>query len=402
MASRSYKSNNTVQCSASTKRHSEESLERPSKKSRTSPSSPSDSCSLKTWPTSCAGSVSSRLWTDTGESTNSSKRKSTADETEEGPRKRSRVTPILAEYHSETFCGSSHNEDAQPSSDLEDHDVPLLSPLLKAIKDAYEEKYVEQELLGRGGFGAVFAGYRRRDNLPVAIKHIHLIAAKIIKVPWGSGKREVPLEVALLQQAKPLESGPSAVVGLLNWYIVGQELILVLERPVPCMELCDYFETGQRPMLEHEVKIIGKQLVDAFIEIHSRGVFHRDIKMENILIETGSDVPRVRIIDFGCGTFVTEEGYTSGPGTPMYQSPEWITNRGYKAEPATVWQLGVLLYTMVHGDFPFNYPDKKVFGNLYVSKNLSNNCQNFLQSCLLMTPEDRATLEALKNHPWLV
>ncbi|XP_034555358.1 serine/threonine-protein kinase pim-1-like isoform X2 [Notolabrus celidotus] len=389
MASRSCKSNNTVQCSASTKRHSEESLERPSKKSRTSPSSPSDS------------SVSSRPWIVTGESTTSSKRKSTADETEEGPRKRSRVTPIPAEDHRETSCGSFHNEDAQPSSDLEDHDVPKISRLAKAIKAAFEEKYVEQELLGKGGFGAVFAGYRRQDNMPVAIKHIHLSSVDIIK-PGDSGDRELPLEVALLQQANPPESGPSAVVGLLNWYVVGQEVIIVLERPVPCMDLGDYFKTRQFPMPEHEAKIIGKQLVDALIEIHSRGVFHRDIKMENILIETGSDVPRVRIIDFGCGTFVTEEAYTSGPGTPMYRSPEWIINRRYKAEPATVWQLGVLLYKMVHGYFPFNYPKNKVFGNLYVRNNLSNNCQDFLQSCLLKTLEDRPTLEILKDHPWLV
>ncbi|XP_034546095.1 serine/threonine-protein kinase pim-1-like [Notolabrus celidotus] len=387
MASRSYKSNNTVQCSASTKRHSEESLERPSKKSRTSPSSPSDSCSLKAV---------------TEESTASLKRKSTADETEEGPRKRSRVTPIPAEDHRETPCGSCPNEDAQPSSNLEDHDVPLISPLAKAIKAAFDEKYVEQELLGKGGFGAVFAGYRRQDNVPVAIKHIHLSSVEIIKVPGDLGDRKLPLEVALLLQAKPPESGPSAVVGLLNWYVVGQELILVLERPVPCMELGDYFRTRQFPMPEHEVKVIGKQLVDALIEIHSRGVFHRDIKMENILIETGSDVPRVRIIDFGCGTFVTEEAYTSGPGTPLYKSPEWIINRRYKAEPATVWQLGFLLYTMVHGHYPFNYPQKKVFGNLYVRQNLSNNCLRFLQSCFLTAPEDRATLEALKDHPWLV
>lgn len=46
-------------------------------------------------------------------------------------------------------------------------------------------------------------------------------------------------------------------------------------------------------------QIIMKQLVDALIEIHSRGVFHRDIKLDNILIETGSDGPCVRIIDFG-------------------------------------------------------------------------------------------------------
>ena len=55
---------------------------------------------------------------------------------------------------------------------------------------------------------------------------------------------------------------------------------------------------------------ITKQLVDALIEVHSRGVFHGDIKLDNILIETGSDVPRVRLIDFGCGKFLSEIYFT--------------------------------------------------------------------------------------------
>ncbi len=59
---------------------------------------------------------------------------------------------------------------------------------------------------------------------------------------------------------------------------------------------------------------ITKQLVDALIEVHSRGVFHRDIKLDNILIETSSDVPRVRLIDFGCGTFLSEGTYIAEHG----------------------------------------------------------------------------------------
>ncbi len=44
--------------------------------------------------------------------------------------------------------------------------------------------------------------------------------------------------------------------------------------------------------------------------MHSKGVFHRDIKLANVLIQLDSDVPRVRIIDFGCGTFSKDESYS--------------------------------------------------------------------------------------------
>ncbi|TNN76995.1 Serine/threonine-protein kinase pim-2 [Liparis tanakae] len=67
------------------------------------------------------------------------------------------------------------------------------------------------------------------------------------------------------------------------------------------MDLIDYINSRGYHLPEHEAKTIAKQLVDALIEVHSRGVFHRDIKLDNILIETGSDVPRVRLIDFGSG-----------------------------------------------------------------------------------------------------
>lgn len=61
-------------------------------------------------------------------------------------------------------------------------------------------------------------------------------------------------------------------------------------------------------------QIIIKQLADALTEIHSRGVFHRDIKLDNIVIETGPDGPRVRIIDFGSGTSLSEGMYTTEQG----------------------------------------------------------------------------------------
>lgn len=56
-------------------------------------------------------------------------------------------------------------------------------------------------------------------------------------------------------------------------------------------------------------QIIMQQLVEAAIELHSQQVFHRDIKLENILLETGADVLRVRMTDFGCGCFARKGHY---------------------------------------------------------------------------------------------
>lgn len=67
-----------------------------------------------------------------------------------------------------------------------------------------------------------------------------------------------------------------------------------------------------------------KQLVDASIQMLSMGVFHRDIKKENVLIEKGSAGTRVRIIDFGCGCFVRKEPFCIIYGTMSAFSPSFV------------------------------------------------------------------------------
>ncbi|TMS19084.1 Serine/threonine-protein kinase pim-2 [Larimichthys crocea] len=158
----------------------------------------------------------------------------------------------------------------------------------------------------------------------------------------------IPNEVLLMQRVAsgPDSVGKSAAVSLLDWYDLDQEVVLVMERPFPCTDLYAYI-TG--PMDENQAKIIMRQLVEAAIKLHSEGVFHRDIKKENVLLETGSEVPRVRLIDFGCGCFVKKGPYRCFSGTSAYAPPEFFKQGRYEAGPTTVWQLGALLYELLDG-----------------------------------------------------
>uniref|UniRef100_A0A8C4D833 non-specific serine/threonine protein kinase n=1 Tax=Dicentrarchus labrax TaxID=13489 RepID=A0A8C4D833_DICLA len=227
---------------------------------------------------------------------------------------------------------------------------------------AFEAKYTEGVMLGEGGFGSVYAGYRKDDNLP----DMTLLRWK----KMGNGIL-IPMEVALLLKLRPAAAETSAAVTLLDWYDLDDELILVLERPDPCMDLVDYMNSRGSALPEQEAKIIVKQLVDALIEIHSRGVFHRDIKMDNILIEIGNDVPRVRLIDFGCGTYLSEGIYIKEQGTYIYGSPEWFLNGLYRAGPTTVWQLGVVLYGILHRALPFQNSTEIIYENPPIRDGLS-------------------------------
>ncbi|XP_072231743.1 serine/threonine-protein kinase pim-1-like [Leuresthes tenuis] len=264
----------------------------------------------------------------------------------------------------------------------------------------FEEKYEEKNQLGEGGCGSVFAGCRREDHLPVAIKHIP--KDKVFCKHKDKNGRQISVEVAVmlkLEGSTASSVGHSAPVSLLDWYDLQQELILVLERPMPAEDLAHYIEEHGGSLQEDEAKIIIQQLVDAAVHLKQNSIFHRDIKIENILIETGSDVPRLRLIDFGMSCINKKTSiYRTFYGTSAHVPPEWLNSCTYSAGPTTVWQVGVVLFEMLHNkDFrSTNFIRKR----LKISSTLSQDCLDFLEQCLIKVPKQRPTLEQLLNHTW--
>uniref|UniRef100_A0A8D3C5U4 non-specific serine/threonine protein kinase n=1 Tax=Scophthalmus maximus TaxID=52904 RepID=A0A8D3C5U4_SCOMX len=202
----------------------------------------------------------------------------------------------------------------------------------------------------------------------------------------------MPMEVAIMLKLagrKKGSVGASAPVSLLDWYDLGQELILVLERPFPSEDLSTYIFENGGSLQEKEAMDILKQLVDAAIGLQDRKVFHRDIKSENILIEMSSSVQRVRLIDFGLSCIVKKNSvYRTFSGTQYHTPPEWCSCSTYRAGPTTVWQLGIVLYEMLHLDTLF---ETKSFLNdeLEISSELTTDCKDFLQLCLETVPQQR-------------
>uniref|UniRef100_A0A7N6ACJ1 non-specific serine/threonine protein kinase n=2 Tax=Anabas testudineus TaxID=64144 RepID=A0A7N6ACJ1_ANATE len=427
------------------KKSSDRSFYKARKKSRTS-SGPSPGCSYA-WrePQSSSALAKPAPPKSTGSTSDSSietkksgKRSSTSDEDTEGPRKRSREAPRPSEDHNYSVSGfpvSFEGKDKQglkrKSEEIKEprkrsrntpspcegtsqqtatasssNDEPCTSSSVNTVpsnsRAAFEAKYMETMMCGKGGFGRVYQGYRKCDNMPVAIKHIPQLGVKHTAMYMDGETKFIPVEVALMLQINPKEGQTSAAVTLLDWYDLDSELILVLERPVPCLDLIDYMNTRGKYLDEYEAKIIVKQLVNALIEVHSKGVFHGDIKLQNILIETGSAVPQVRLIDFGLGEFLTKGEYAAEQGTYDYLTPEWFQRGWYTAVPTTVWQLGVVVFGMLHGFLPFITADDIIFENPLINENLSSDCQGFINSCLVKKAEARPTLETLKHHPWLM
>uniref|UniRef100_A0A3B4Y9A5 non-specific serine/threonine protein kinase n=1 Tax=Seriola lalandi dorsalis TaxID=1841481 RepID=A0A3B4Y9A5_SERLL len=243
-------------------------------------------------------------------------------------------------------------------------------------------KYKQQKQLGEGGCGSVFAGYRKADHLPVSDTHTCSCTHKHTHTPYGHNVLIKVLFVSL---------GTSAPVSLLDWYDLGQKLILVLERPVPCEDLFTYLEVKRGTIQEEEAKVSYWRILCVGRQLWSR-IFHRDIKLENILIETGSDVPRVRLIDFGLSCFFKKRSvFQDFYGTCDHIPPEYYSHFTYSASPTTVWQVGVVLFEIRH--LPHLTPNLESF---------SPDCQDFLKMCLTKLPARRPTLEQLQLHPWII
>ena len=125
------------------------------------------------------------------------------------------------------------------------------------------------------------------------------------------------------------------------------------------------------------------------MEIDKREVFHRDIKLGNILISGSGNNSRAILIDFGSGaTFKPGQKFYFATGTPQYYSPEMFRREPYKPEPTTVWQLGLVLYSMLTGRrLPWSeevvasyremhLPRPFPYGKMYFILNYNNVCIN--------------------------
>ena len=106
--------------------------------------------------------------------------------------------------------------------------------------------------------------------------------------------KELPCEVALMQKAGSHEN----IVALLDFEVTADTVILVLERPDPVLDCFDYIgRASTGTMTERVAKMVIRQVIKAVMHCHSKGVFHGDIKEENLLLELNTG--RALLIDFG-------------------------------------------------------------------------------------------------------
>lgn len=144
---------------------------------------------------------------------------------------------------------------------------------------------------------------------------------------------------------------------------------------------------------EDETKNLFRQLTKGVKYCHDQKICHRDLKLENVLVDSNG---KVKIIDFGFSAKCSQK-LQNFCGTPPYMAPELAAKVPYRGEPADMWALGVMLYLMLFGKFPFRATSEKELyrliqqGKFELGNNVSPLARDTVTQLLKCNTKERAT-----------
>lgn len=185
-----------------------------------------------------------------------------------------------------------------------------------------------------------------------------------------------------------------------------EKLVWLVLEFCPGDELYNYL-LRHGPLPVDKVKKIFTQLVGAVAYVHSKSCVHRDLKLENILLDKHENV---KLCDFG---FTREyEGKASYLqtfcGTVCYSAPEMLKGEKYAGEKVDVWSLGIILYALLAGQLPYDDDDDQVTKHRILNEDpafddkFPNEARELIKLLLSKRPLIRPSLEEILAHPFLV
>jgi len=255
------------------------------------------------------------------------------------------------------------------------------------------EFYKFSKTLGKGSFGKVILGIHILTGKKVAIK---IIEKSIMKN--ASIRAKILQEVYILQNVKHAN-----IIRLLEVFEENEQLFIVMEY-ASNGDLLKHLKNKGR-MNEKNAKIIFKQIVYGLGNIHSKNILHRDIKLDNILLDSENNV---KICDFGVSKILTKNTRIYEKcGTPAYIAPEVISGEGYENYYIDHWSLGIVLYAMLCITVPFKAENMNdLLQVIKITKvsfpvKLSQNCKDLILNLLKINPYERLSIPKILLHPWL-
>jgi len=280
--------------------------------------------------------------------------------------------------------------------------VHMEVPFGKPIEEVYSGVH-DGPLLGSGASGLVRKVTHRATGLEYAVKCLDI----------QSGADPIVLQQLREEIYSMSRLDHPNIVRLEEVYESHTEIYLV-------QELCGgetLFErlVKQKAIPEKECIRLVEEMLSAVRYLHSKGIIHRDLKLENFVFSTNSDDSEVKMIDFGLSKhFENGELHHDAVGTPYTVAPEVI--RGSYDERCDVWAIGVMAYLLLSGEPPFggcrNGDSARTIARNIMHgavcfrptkkwMNISWTAREFISSLLVKDPNSRPTATEAQNHKWI-
>lgn len=260
--------------------------------------------------------------------------------------------------------------------------------------------FTQERELGEGSYSQVKSAVWKRngdaDTVRVALKVINRATA-----PVEFKKKFLPRELKILFKLKH----PN-IIQMYDSFVVKNKTYICLEF-AGHGDLLDFIQL-RGPLDQEETRKLFKDICNGISYLHDKGVVHRDLKCENILLARNNEI---KIADFGFAREVEQDQLSrTFCGSAAYAAPEVIMGVAYEAKMSDLWSLGVILFIMPCCVMPFRDHSRSALLNdqklplrfpSNVAHRLPNSYRNLTSRILNHVQEERFRLDDILKHPWM-
>ncbi|XP_071960301.1 uncharacterized protein [Antedon mediterranea] len=244
--------------------------------------------------------------------------------------------------------------------------------------------------LGKGTYGKVKLAREIATGELVAIKSIPKN-----KIENEEDLKRIKQEIEIMKMLDHPH-----IINVIDVFESKDKIVMVMEY-ASGGELYDYINDDK--MTPDDAQKFFRQIVSAVHYCHKLNIAHRDLKLENVLLDENLNV---KIADFGLSTMYSDKLLSTYCGSPLYASPEIVNGKPYHGPETDCWSLGVVLYAMVYKTMPFNGAKflslrKQISEGVYYEPDEKPVASRLIRRLLTVNSRNRASIDDIMLDPWV-